>query len=104
MLLRCAGYRGGTGTCAGGYDAPYMASDAWSIIVKEVVKLYSGQLGRCAVGAAESQYADYAISSSESFRDWLDKKTDYWKKKLEGVTPLPVANRLQQARAGSTCG
>jgi hypothetical protein len=73
----------------------HIASDAWStsVIVKELVELYSASDEGRSVNLAplEIQYADYAIWQRTNLQGaFLEKKLDYWKQKLQGVSPLQL--------------
>jgi len=73
----------------------HIASDGWSlpIIVKEVVELYNAFVEERSVllPALPLQYADYASWQRNYLKgEVLNKKTAYWKNKLEGVQPLEL--------------
>jgi non-ribosomal peptide synthetase component F len=73
----------------------HIASDGWSmsVIVKEVVELYSSYVeSRAAeLPPMQVQYADYAIWQRGYLHgEVLDRKLAYWTKKLEGVAPLEL--------------
>ncbi|MEO6231487.1 MAG: amino acid adenylation domain-containing protein [Ferruginibacter sp.] len=87
----------------------HIASDAWStpVLVKEVVELYSAYLeGRPAsLSPLGLQYADYAIWQRNYLQgEVLNKKLDYWKQKLEGITALEIPADFQRPAAGSIRG
>ncbi|MEO7533123.1 MAG: amino acid adenylation domain-containing protein, partial [Ferruginibacter sp.] len=74
----------------------HISSDAWStsILVKEVVELYSSyEEGRqSTLAPVPLQYADYAIWQRNYLRgEILDKKINYWKDKLSGTSSLQMA-------------
>jgi amino acid adenylation domain-containing protein len=73
----------------------HIAADAWSaaIIVSEVMELYAAYTeGRTPqLPPMQLQFADYAIWQRNYLSGAvLDKKLDYWKNKLAGVTPLAL--------------
>ncbi|MEO7766084.1 MAG: amino acid adenylation domain-containing protein, partial [Ferruginibacter sp.] len=73
----------------------HIASDGWSIsiIVKEVVELYSSfDEGRPATLVPLAiQYADFSIWQRNYLKDEvLDRRIAYWKEKLLGVAPLQL--------------
>ncbi|RBL91355.1 non-ribosomal peptide synthase/polyketide synthase [Chitinophaga flava] len=72
----------------------HIASDAWSasIIVQELVALYSAYAEEHApaLPALPLQYADYAIWQRTYLSGVLDKKMEYWKDKLSGVSTLQL--------------
>ncbi|MEJ6981954.1 amino acid adenylation domain-containing protein [Pedobacter sp. P351] len=73
----------------------HIASDAWSlpIIVKEVVELYSSFIEKRSPDLPHLpiQYADFAIWQRQFISDdLLDKKKEYWRRKLDGVLPLQL--------------
>jgi acyl carrier protein len=72
----------------------HIASDGWSlsILVKELVELYSAytQNRPPNVVPLELQYADYAIWQRQHLEGKLESRLEYWKHKLEGVTPLQL--------------
>jgi amino acid adenylation domain-containing protein/FkbM family methyltransferase len=73
----------------------HLASDGWSksILVKEVVALYRSYIegSEPLLPHLEIQYADYAIWQREYLDgEVLNKKIEYWKKKLQNTTPLQL--------------
>ena len=73
----------------------HIASDGWSssILVKEVIESYSAySQGRNPVlPLLPIQYADYAVWQRNFLQgDILNKKLDYWRQKLSGVTALQL--------------
>ncbi|HMQ67796.1 MAG TPA: non-ribosomal peptide synthase/polyketide synthase, partial [Ignavibacteria bacterium] len=73
----------------------HIASDGWSVsvIVKEFAELYKSieENREANLPALEIQYADYAIWQKENLQgEVLDKKIEYWRKKLDGVEPLQL--------------
>ena len=73
----------------------HIASDGWSvpIIVSEVVELYSAYLEKRspALLGLPVQFADYAIWQRKYLSgEIFDRKIEYWKKKLDGVTALEL--------------
>jgi len=87
----------------------HIASDGWSlsIIVNEVAELYEAYLqGRpAALPNLEVQYADFSIWQRRFLQgELLNKKIDYWKKKLEGVTPLQLPADFARPVVQSTRG
>ncbi|MEO7534403.1 MAG: amino acid adenylation domain-containing protein, partial [Ferruginibacter sp.] len=87
----------------------HIASDGWSlsIIVKELVELYSAHVeNRPAVlPNLTVQYADYAIWQRLYLQgEVLNKKLDYWKKKLEGTAPLQLPTDKPRPAVQSTKG
>ncbi|MEO7768443.1 MAG: amino acid adenylation domain-containing protein, partial [Ferruginibacter sp.] len=71
----------------------HIASDGWSlsILVKEIAELYNSFLEerQTNLPPLTIQYADYAIWQRKYLQgEVLNTKIDFWKKKLEGVTPL----------------
>ncbi|MBK8552371.1 MAG: AMP-binding protein [Ignavibacteria bacterium] len=71
----------------------HISSDAWSlfILVEEASKLYEqhNAVNSIEFPQPEIQYADYALWQRKYLQgDALDKKLEYWKKKLEGVSAL----------------
>ncbi|MEO7536236.1 MAG: amino acid adenylation domain-containing protein, partial [Ferruginibacter sp.] len=73
----------------------HIASDAWStsILVKEVVELYSSyeQNRSSNLTPVQLQYADYALWQRNYLQgEILDKKIGYWKDKLRDVAALQL--------------
>ncbi|MEO7532773.1 MAG: amino acid adenylation domain-containing protein, partial [Ferruginibacter sp.] len=73
----------------------HIASDAWSIpiIVEEVGVLYSAYAEDkpAQLPNLDLQYADYAIWQRNYLQaDLLEQKIQYWKQKLDAVTPLQL--------------
>ncbi|MEO7534005.1 MAG: condensation domain-containing protein, partial [Ferruginibacter sp.] len=73
----------------------HIASDAWSlnIIIKEVVSLYDSYSQELPVQLPplELQYADYAVWQRNFLQgEIFEQKVQYWKEKLDGVTPLQL--------------
>lgn len=73
----------------------HIASDGWSlsIIVRELVEMYAAYIeGREALlPALPVQYADYAIWQRKYLSgEVLEKKLDYWRRQLEGVSALEL--------------
>ncbi|MEO6220979.1 MAG: amino acid adenylation domain-containing protein, partial [Ginsengibacter sp.] len=73
----------------------HIASDGWStsIIIKELVELYSsfGQNRDPELVHLDIQYADFAIWQRQLLKgQLLEKKLEYWKRKLEGLEPLQL--------------
>ncbi|MEO6546900.1 MAG: amino acid adenylation domain-containing protein, partial [Ferruginibacter sp.] len=73
----------------------HIASDGWStsIIIEELVQLYRA-FDENVVPSLQPlpvQYADYAIWQRSYLQgDVLRQKLDYWKRTLEGITPLQL--------------
>ncbi len=87
----------------------HIASDAWSIsiIVKEVVELYSSFVqGRQAnLETLPVQYADFAVWQRNYLQGAiLEKKINYWKNKLEGQEPLQLPTDYTRPPVRSTRG
>ena len=73
----------------------HIASDGWSIsiLVREVVELYESFIQRQAPALIplSIQYPDYAIWQKNYLQgDVLDRKLDYWKQKLSGVSAIQL--------------
>jgi len=73
----------------------HIASDGWSIsvLVKEVVELYESFVQRrpAALPQLQIQYSDYATWQKDFLQgDVLDRKLEYWKQKLSGVSPIQL--------------
>jgi len=73
----------------------HIASDGWSIsiLVKEIVELYESSIeGRpSTLRPLPIQYSDYAIWQKNFLTgDILDKKLEYWKQKLNGVSAIEL--------------
>ncbi|MEO6588660.1 MAG: condensation domain-containing protein, partial [Pyrinomonadaceae bacterium] len=78
-----------------GVTLHHIACDGWSIplIVREVVELYSSFKEERTTGLKplELQYADYAVWQRNYLKgDVLERKMEYWKSKLLGVSPLEL--------------
>ncbi|MBK8551800.1 MAG: amino acid adenylation domain-containing protein [Ignavibacteria bacterium] len=87
----------------------HIASDAWSmpIIVKEVTELYrSYEEGNpLSLTPLKLQYADFAIWQRNYLQgEVLDKKLDYWKKKLDGVSVLHLPSDLMRSSVKTNSG
>ena len=87
----------------------HIASDAWSlsILVKELVELYSSFVENRPVKlpALELQYADYAIWQRNHLQgEVFNNKLQYWKDKLEGISPLQLPTDFPRPATGSTHG
>ncbi len=79
----------------------HIASDGWSlsIIVKEVVELYNAFIEKRSATLAPLplQYADYAYWQRTWFRgEMLDSRINYWKNKLQGVSPLQLPTDFER--------
>jgi non-ribosomal peptide synthetase component F/acyl carrier protein len=90
----------------------HIASDGWSlsIIVKELVELYSAYLETrtAELTPLQLQYADYAIWQRNYLQGAiLDSKIEYWKRKLMAVAPLQLptdyARLAVQSIRGAMC-
>jgi amino acid adenylation domain-containing protein len=73
----------------------HIASDGWStsIMVKELVKLYEDYVNNQIPNfpLMGVQYADYALWQRNYLKgDALEKKLDYWRKKLQNAAPLEL--------------
>ena len=73
----------------------HIASDAWStpLLVAEVAESYSAFTENRVPNLLplDIQYADYAVWQRNYLQgDVLDTKVNYWKEKLEGLTPIPL--------------
>ena len=73
----------------------HIASDGWSIsiLVKEVLEIYASFIEeRTAVlPTLQVQYADYALWQRKNLQgELLEKKLNYWKQKLNEVSPLQL--------------
>jgi amino acid adenylation domain-containing protein/non-ribosomal peptide synthase protein (TIGR01720 family) len=81
----------------------HIAFDGWSIsvMVDELVELYSAALENREpeLKTPPVQYADYAVwQRSYLSGETLEKKLNYWKNQLQGVTPLELpANHTRPA-------
>jgi hypothetical protein len=87
----------------------HIASDAWSIpiIIKEVAAFYEGYIEdrKVMLPVLNLQYADYAVwqrnlLSPEKF----DQKVNYWKEKLENVSPLQLPTDYKRPAVRTTTG
>jgi amino acid adenylation domain-containing protein len=73
----------------------HIASDGWSIsvMVRELVEHYSAyqQKRASSLPKLDIQYADYALWQRKYLQgEILDSKLNYWKEKLQDVTPLEL--------------
>ncbi len=73
----------------------HIASDGWSmpILINEIAEIYNSfvQGTQLTLAHLEIQYADYAIWQRKYLDgEVLNKKIDYWKSKLEGLSPLQL--------------
>ncbi|HYC27812.1 MAG TPA: condensation domain-containing protein, partial [Chitinophagaceae bacterium] len=81
----------------------HIAFDGWSmsILVKELLEIYNSSLmGRpFTLPELTISYADYAAWQRRHLAgEWLEKKLDYWKQKLQGVEPMVLkADRARSA-------
>jgi amino acid adenylation domain-containing protein len=87
----------------------HIASDGWSrpILVNEVAKLYRSYTEghAAALAALPVQYADYAIWQRSHLQGAiLEKKLEYWKNKLSGVSPLQLPTDYSRPAQQSTAG
>ncbi len=87
----------------------HIAADGWSssIIVKELIELYGAYVeGRTPfLPALEIQYADYAIWQRAYLQgEILDKRMDYWIKKLDGVALLEFPSDYPRPAVQTTHG
>ena len=87
----------------------HIASDAWStsILVKEVVELYNSYVEKRKANLPEIslQYADYSIWQRNYLKgEVLNKKINYWKEKLDGVTVLQLPTDYKRPAVQSTKG
>ncbi|MEO7533477.1 MAG: amino acid adenylation domain-containing protein, partial [Ferruginibacter sp.] len=87
----------------------HIASDGWSIsiLIKEVVELYSAYLDNRPADLAQLpvQYADYAIWQRNYLKgETLTNKINYWKDKLESVAPLQLPTDYQRPAVQSVKG
>jgi amino acid adenylation domain-containing protein len=87
----------------------HIASDGWSVsvLVKEVVALYGAFIENRAVSLEPLpiQYADYTIWQRNHLQGaLLEKKLDYWKNKLQSVTPLQLPTDYPRPPVQSTRG
>ncbi len=90
----------------------HIASDGWSrsIFINELTELYKAYSEKRAAQLAplDIQFADFAIWQRQYLQgDVLNKRIDYWKKKLEEVSALqlPTDNRrpiIQTSKGTST--
>ncbi|MGI8581612.1 MAG: condensation domain-containing protein, partial [Chitinophagaceae bacterium] len=79
----------------------HIASDGWSIAIlfKELTEFYSVYIKKVTseVAPLSLQYADYAIWQRQHLQGELfDKKLQYWKQKLQGVTSLQLPTDFQR--------
>ncbi|WP_246113331.1 condensation domain-containing protein, partial [Segetibacter aerophilus] len=87
----------------------HIASDAWStpIFVKELGELYTAYAdGRSPnLNSLPIQYSDYAIwQRSYLQEELLNRKLDYWKKKLDDVAPLQLPLDYKRPAVSSNRG
>ncbi|MCW3115037.1 MAG: amino acid adenylation protein, partial [Segetibacter sp.] len=87
----------------------HIASDGWStsVLVREVVELYSSfeENRENSLSPLPIQYSDYAIWQRDYLQgDTLDKKLQYWKEKLNGVTPLQLPTDFARQAVQGTNG
>ena len=87
----------------------HIASDGWStsILVKEVVELYTAQTSGhpARLAGLPVQYADYAIWQREYMQgEVLQNKLHYWKTKLEDVAPLQLPTDYSRPAVQSSRG
>ncbi|HET9279980.1 MAG TPA: condensation domain-containing protein, partial [Flavitalea sp.] len=87
----------------------HIASDGWStsIIVKEVIELYSAYSEGLdpILPDLPIQYADYAVWQRNFLQgEILNKKVDYWKQKLLGVTALQLPSDYKRPSVWSANG
>ncbi|MEO7767837.1 MAG: amino acid adenylation domain-containing protein, partial [Ferruginibacter sp.] len=87
----------------------HIASDGWSlsIIVKEVAELYSAYVEARPVRLIplKIQYADFAFWQRKYFTgSVLEKKINYWKEKLQGVSILQLPTDYNRPAVQSTQG
>ncbi|MEJ7831238.1 MAG: condensation domain-containing protein, partial [Segetibacter sp.] len=73
----------------------HITTDAWSIplIIKEVIEFYTALTENCPARLVPLtiQYADYALWERNYLQDEvLNSEIDYWKNKLENVSPLQL--------------
>ena len=87
----------------------HIASDGWSksIFVKELVPLYNNyRAGKMEdLPTLNIQYADYSIWQRNHYQgEWFSNKLSYWKKKLEGISPLELPTDYLRQPVQSTRG
>ncbi|RZM22347.1 MAG: non-ribosomal peptide synthetase, partial [Pedobacter sp.] len=87
----------------------HIASDGWSrpILVNEVAELYRSLTeGRAPeLSPLPIQYADYAIWQRSPLQGTiLEKKLEYWKNKLSGVSPLQLPTDYSRPAQQGTAG
>lgn len=87
----------------------HIASDGWSwaILVRELMALYAFHAFGIEPGLPplQVQYADFAIWQRQYLQGTvLDGKLDYWRRKLSGVTPLPLPLDYVRPPEHSTLG
>ncbi|HEX8462666.1 MAG TPA: condensation domain-containing protein, partial [Segetibacter sp.] len=87
----------------------HIASDAWSmpIIIKELAELYNSFIENRnpRLLPLELQYADYAIWQRNYLTpEVLGNKINYWKEKLDGLTPLALPTDYKRPAVRSTTG
>ncbi|MBK8549763.1 MAG: amino acid adenylation domain-containing protein [Ignavibacteria bacterium] len=90
----------------------HIASDGWSfsVLVKEVMEFYRAfeEGKKPGLAPLQIQYADYAIWQRKYLEgENLDRKLDYWKKKLEDVAllqlPIDYKRPSVQSTRGAAC-
>ncbi|MEJ7675686.1 MAG: amino acid adenylation domain-containing protein [Chitinophagaceae bacterium] len=87
----------------------HIASDGWSLLVfaKELVTLYSYYTtgNTTPPEPLPIQYADYALWQRRNLQgELLEKKINYWKEKLRGLTPLQLPTDYARPVVQSTQG
>jgi len=87
----------------------HIAADAWSmpLIIKEVAESYKAFVEDrpAQLAPLPIQYADYALWQRNYLQgEVFDKKINYWKEKLEGITPLQLPADFSRPAARSTRG
>ncbi|ASZ13238.1 non-ribosomal peptide synthetase [Chitinophaga sp. MD30] len=88
----------------------HIASDGWSIsvLVKEFVAFYGAfsEGGDHGLADLEVQFADYAIWQRKFLEEdgVMEQQLNYWRKQLEGVTPLQLPTDFERPFGKSTRG
>ncbi|HET9280163.1 MAG TPA: amino acid adenylation domain-containing protein, partial [Flavitalea sp.] len=87
----------------------HIASDAWSvpIVVEEIITAYTSfaKNKQSHLTDLPVQYADYSLwQRSYLTGETLDKKLQYWKEKLDGLTPLQLPTDYARPAVLSTKG
>jgi amino acid adenylation domain-containing protein/non-ribosomal peptide synthase protein (TIGR01720 family)/FkbM family methyltransferase len=87
----------------------HIASDAWSvpIMVEEVISLYTSfaRNKQIELTPLPVQYADYSLWQRSYLNgEILDKKLQYWREKLDGLTPLQLPTDHARPAVLSTKG